>query len=554
MKNVADLIEELDRVLAPMSDELKASTLDQLGLNRGVADAVKILSGAGDQIRGYEESLRNAGGTTADVADKQMASLTSQTDLMKQAFSELGILIGETIAPALLAVVGFITKIVQETSDFIKSQKEQKDVVVDSSRELVIMGQEIEKLDHSYNAYSQGIFEATTNLVDNRTATEKAIDATRGAERASRERITTQDIVNNALKTFTRETDDSTDAVEENTEALKEQAEEMRSKALPSLQRLVNAQEALHDIQEKIKDAEEDRDDAVKDVTKAEEALNKATTAKDLLYGKMILAQEEAKKVTDEERLAILQQEEAVKKLEEAEEKSEIQALKLKLAKEKLTEMIDASTEANRESESAVRAYEQAVEEEKRALENLTKAQKALTEAQEEFNDVTAKTPKNLLEIALAKKELDDAIKDINALGTFEEALNQMVEQTGARLSDLQAMFNKLMSGSTITSSDILGNGGGGTPPATSNKTGIEGAQSHDPNNAEAQARVLSDKRFAYNRGQGGGVTTILNIAQTVEGSVVSEQQFSDAVMIAVKEAQRNGVTVALWVLLLIPM
>ena len=43
MKNVADIIEELDRVLAPMSDELKASTLDQLGLNRGVADAVKIL-------------------------------------------------------------------------------------------------------------------------------------------------------------------------------------------------------------------------------------------------------------------------------------------------------------------------------------------------------------------------------------------------------------------------------------------------------------------------------------------------------------------------------
>jgi hypothetical protein len=120
-----------------------------------------------------------------------------------------------------------------------------------------------------------------------------------------------------------------------------------------------------------------------------------------------------------------------------------------------------------------------------------------------------------------------------------------MVEQTGARLSDLQAMFNKLMGGSTITSSDILG-GGGGTPPASSNKTGIEGAQSHDPNNAEAQARVLSDKRFAYNRGQSGGVTTILNIAQTVEGSVVSEQQFSDAVMIAVKEAQRNGVTVAL--------
>jgi len=545
MKNVAELIEELDRVLAPMSDELKASTLDQLGLNRGVADAVKILSGAGDQIRGYEEQLRSAGGMTQEVADKQMGSLKAQTDLMKNAFSELGIMIGSLVSERLTKMVKSITKLTQSITTTIGKFKEWKDSLEDTEEEVDKTIHGVETATDTYSKYSYEIHKATTETQDFRSATDQAIDATKGAERASRQRITTQDIVNNALKTFTRETDDSTDAVEENTEALKEQAEEMRSKALPSLQRLVNAQEALHDIQEKIKDAEEDRDDAVKDVTKAEEALNKATKAKDLLYGKMILAQEEAKEVTDEERLAILQQKEAVKKLEEAEEKSEIQALKLKLAKEKLNEMIDASTKANYESESAVRAYEQAVEEEKRALENLTKAQDALTEAQEEFNDVTAKTPKNLLEIALAKKELDDAIKDINALGTFEEALSQMVELTGARLADLQAMFDKLMSGSPITSSDIKGNGGG-TPPATSNKTGIEGAQSHDPNNAEAQARVLSDKRFAYNRGQSGGVTTILNIAQTVEGSVVSEQQFSDAVMIAVKEAQRNGVTVAL--------
>ena len=75
MKNVADFIEELDSGFAPMSDELKASTLDQLGLNRGVADAVKILSGAGDEIRNYEGELRSAGGTTQEVAEKQLESL-----------------------------------------------------------------------------------------------------------------------------------------------------------------------------------------------------------------------------------------------------------------------------------------------------------------------------------------------------------------------------------------------------------------------------------------------------------------------------------------------
>ena len=165
LKNVADLIEELDAVLAPMSDELKASTLDQLGLNRGVADAVKILSGAGDEIRAYEQALSDSGGTTADVAENQMGSLKAQIDLMNNAFSELGILIGDTIAPALSAVVGFITKIITKTSDFVKEQKEQTDAVEESARELVIAGQVIEKNTHVYNPYSQALFEATVLIV-----------------------------------------------------------------------------------------------------------------------------------------------------------------------------------------------------------------------------------------------------------------------------------------------------------------------------------------------------------------------------------------------------
>ena len=83
MKNVADIIENLDEVLKPMSDEFKASTLDQLvyDINR-VADAVKILSGAGDQIREYEKALRSSGGATEEVAENQMDSLRSATELM----------------------------------------------------------------------------------------------------------------------------------------------------------------------------------------------------------------------------------------------------------------------------------------------------------------------------------------------------------------------------------------------------------------------------------------------------------------------------------------
>ena len=114
MKNVADIIEELDRVLGPMSDEMKAATLDQLGLNRGVADAVKILSGAGDQIREYEAALRSSGGATQEVADKQIDSLQGQADILRDRFAVLGATIVEEFEPAIRGAI-------EGTSDFVES-------------------------------------------------------------------------------------------------------------------------------------------------------------------------------------------------------------------------------------------------------------------------------------------------------------------------------------------------------------------------------------------------------------------------------------------------
>ena len=100
-----------------MSDELKASTLDQLGLNRGVADAVKILSGAGDQIREYENALRSSGGATEEVAENQMSSLRAQTEIMGSKFSELGLIIMDKVAPALEGTVGLINTLLDGLID-----------------------------------------------------------------------------------------------------------------------------------------------------------------------------------------------------------------------------------------------------------------------------------------------------------------------------------------------------------------------------------------------------------------------------------------------------
>ncbi len=105
MRNYADIIANLEDVTAGMSDETRAATLDQLGFKAQVQGAILPLLGTSDAIAEYESKLRKAGGTTKEVAEKQMASLNSQ---VKLAFNELKLVsieIGERLAPAFLKLV-----------------------------------------------------------------------------------------------------------------------------------------------------------------------------------------------------------------------------------------------------------------------------------------------------------------------------------------------------------------------------------------------------------------------------------------------------------------
>ena len=216
---------------------------------------------------------------------------------------------------------------------------------------------------------------------------------------------------------------------------------------------------------------------------------------------------EEAKRVTLEEKLAIAQQEETIRKLVETEEKNEIQELQLAIAKEKLTELIEQSTGATNEQISALRELERALEEEERATERVTKAQDALIKAQKELNEVTAKTPQNLLEIAMAKKELDDALKNLDALGSFELGLEHLVASTGMKLQDLINMANAIRSGNNISvgsggDGDSGGGDGGSTGSETFDTDGVsDGGAGNDviPSRVPASQRVASTVLFTQN-------------------------------------------------------
>ena len=66
------IIDNLTRSLSGLSDVKRAEALDKMGLTRGVADVIKKLFEGGEELRVFQKELEKAGGTTKDVAEKQM--------------------------------------------------------------------------------------------------------------------------------------------------------------------------------------------------------------------------------------------------------------------------------------------------------------------------------------------------------------------------------------------------------------------------------------------------------------------------------------------------
>jgi TP901 family phage tail tape measure protein len=104
MRNMGDIIENLEGVLSGMSDQQKVVTLDMLGFQARVQQAILPLLGTSQAIKYYEAELRNAGGTTALVAEKQMKSFSNQMKMLWNQVQVAAIAIGEDLVPVVQAM------------------------------------------------------------------------------------------------------------------------------------------------------------------------------------------------------------------------------------------------------------------------------------------------------------------------------------------------------------------------------------------------------------------------------------------------------------------
>jgi len=158
LRNMADVVDEFTDLLGPMSDAQQAVTLDQLGLTRSVGNNIRQLLGGGDAIREYEDALRNMGGVTDEVADKQLESFSAQLDILQSGFADLGITIGEELAGPLGRFVEWFQDQLPAIETFVEESIPKVESFVDRA---------VTKFQEFKDFYDENLAEPLGDLLEN---------------------------------------------------------------------------------------------------------------------------------------------------------------------------------------------------------------------------------------------------------------------------------------------------------------------------------------------------------------------------------------------------
>ena len=146
LRNMSDIISDVEGALEGQSDATQKQILLEMGFSDKSIASMMALIGTSDAIRGYEEQLRDASGTTKEIAANQLTSLSAQLKLAKNAFMDMAITIGDKLSPFVrqLAIYmqglskvaseeglgGVFSKLGSDFLDFTSSGGKVKDIIL----------------------------------------------------------------------------------------------------------------------------------------------------------------------------------------------------------------------------------------------------------------------------------------------------------------------------------------------------------------------------------------------------------------------------------------
>lgn len=124
MRPMTDIVKNLDESFSGLSAEQQIATLKQLGFNKQAQDGILTLLGTSEKLSEYEGKLREAGGVTEEVADKQLKSAKEQFGLLMSRIEDVAISLGAFLIPKILAFVEVaepvFTRVVEAVQNFFE--------------------------------------------------------------------------------------------------------------------------------------------------------------------------------------------------------------------------------------------------------------------------------------------------------------------------------------------------------------------------------------------------------------------------------------------------
>jgi len=117
MRNMADIVSDLEGALAGASDEQRTLTLAALGFPAKSQAFIKSLIGSSDAIRDYEGTLRDAAGTTEDIAENTLTPWEKAMNKMGAATAKLADIALAPLIDVLAEVIGWFADLIKIVAD-----------------------------------------------------------------------------------------------------------------------------------------------------------------------------------------------------------------------------------------------------------------------------------------------------------------------------------------------------------------------------------------------------------------------------------------------------
>ena len=110
MRNMADIIGQMESKFGGMSNELKKTTLLQLGFSDKSIKAINVLMGTSDAIRGFQTQLESAGGTMQNVSDSMLTPMQKALNKLGEAWTRFSVALQTSAAPMIAMIAESISQ------------------------------------------------------------------------------------------------------------------------------------------------------------------------------------------------------------------------------------------------------------------------------------------------------------------------------------------------------------------------------------------------------------------------------------------------------------